>query len=163
MKLYKYFIVFTILISSVVMVLNVDAVELPGNVYENITNPTRGHMPTSNVTDVQGLAGIVVKVLTWTYTIFFVVAVLFVLFAAYAYLGGGEDAEKIKNAHKKIIWASVAIAVALLALSVNLIVQNFIGASGGGTQQNLKGGTGGSPSSQPCVSTKDFLCPGSWQ
>lgn len=164
MKMKIYFIVLLILISGVAIIFNVSAKpQLPeGN---TILDPTGSGAQDVGITNIEGLVGIISYVLTWTYTIFFVIAVLFVLFAAYSYLGGGEDAEKVKNAHKKIIWASVAIAVALLALSVNLIVQNFIiGASGGSGGGGGNNPDGASPSidNTPCVNTADYQCPGSW-
>ncbi|MBI4993577.1 hypothetical protein HZC33_01275 [Candidatus Wolfebacteria bacterium] len=93
-------------------------------------------------TNVGGIVDILVKVMQWTYSIFFVVAVLFIILAAYEYLTGAEDPERIREAHKRIIWAGVAIAVAILALSFNLLVQNFLGASGGGGGSS-GGGAGG--------------------
>ncbi|MBI5306325.1 hypothetical protein HZB04_01945 [Candidatus Wolfebacteria bacterium] len=90
-----------------------------------------------NVEDIESVVSIIISVLNWTYSIFFVIAVLMVVFAAYEYLTGAEDPERIKNAHKRLIWAAVAIVVALLALSFNLIVKNFIDKSGSNNKSGV--------------------------
>lgn len=83
----------------------------------------------SPVRDVSGLVGTVADIVSWTYTIFFAVAVIFILFAAFNYLTAQGQPEKIQTAHKMLIWAAVAIAVALLAVGAQAIVKSFL--SGG--------------------------------
>ena len=89
----------------------------------------------SPVRDVPGLVGTVADIVSWTYTIFFAVAVIFILFAAFNYLTAQGQPEKIQTAHKMLIWAVVAIVVALLAVGVNTIVKNFLEEAGGGAPQ----------------------------
>jgi len=87
--------------------------------------------------DTGGLLDVLGSVVKWVYTIFFIVAVLFIIFAAFNYLTGAETPDKIKSAHSQLIYAAIAIAVALLAVSFQLIIGNFLMGNDGnqGTEQ----------------------------
>jgi len=65
-------------------------------------------------------------VIRWVYTMFFVVAVLFILLAAYNYLLGGQDEKRIELAKKQLTYAVIAIVVALLAAGISGIVYTFL-------------------------------------
>lgn len=122
------------------------------------TNTQLGITQASPVTSVSGLVGILAGVVRWTYTIFFVIAVMFILFSAYSFLTSGGEPEKVKSAREKIMWAAVAIAIALLAVGAEVIIKNFLispipggapSTSGGGItpqeqRQNLEA-EGGDP------------------
>ena len=99
------------------------------------------------------IVGIIIVIVRWTYTIFFIIAVLYILFAAYTYLTAQAEPEKIKNATNQIIYASIAIAVALLAVSINAIVGSIIepsgGETGGGAQMSQPYQTGGGTNNVP--------------
>ena len=85
-----------------------------------------GELPNTNIGDVGGLFGILTKMLGWVYTIFFVIAAFFILFAAFTYLTAKGDPEKVKGARDQIIYAVIAIVVALLAFSIDKIVAAFL-------------------------------------
>jgi len=90
-----------------------------------VANPIPGiSSPLANNT-VGGLMGIVKSIVTWIYTLFFILAVLFILFAAFTYLTAGGDETKVAKAKNQLIYAAVAIAVALLAVGFSTIIQNF--------------------------------------
>ena len=127
---------------------------------------TAGQIPTSQDMGIQkviqsetaeGLKGVVAAVVRWIYVIFFIIAVLFLLFAAYAYLTAKGDPETIKNVHNQLIYAAIAIVVALIAVSVDLIIKNFIttgGQGGGGTYWSKRYyplGGDGVPAGEPPV------------
>jgi len=80
-------------------------------------------------TNVSGLVDVIRNVVKWVYVIFFIIAVLFILFAAFTYLTAGGDSEKVAKAKNQIIYAAVAIAVALLAVGVELIVKDLLKTS----------------------------------
>jgi len=65
-------------------------------------------------------------VIRWVYTMFFVLAVLFILLAAYNYLLGGQDEKRIELAKKQLTYAVVAIIVALLAAGVAGVVYDIL-------------------------------------
>jgi len=77
-------------------------------------------------TTVGGLVDVLKGVIRWIYIIFFVIAVMFILFAAFSYLTAGGDAEKITTAKNRVIYAAIAIIVALLAVGFEVIIRNFL-------------------------------------
>lgn len=83
----------------------------------------------SNITTANGLLDVVKRLIGWVYVVFFVLAVLFILMAAFTYLGAAGDEEKIKKAKNQIIYAAVAIVVALLAVGFSSIIGNFLGGA----------------------------------
>ncbi len=116
-----------------------------GEVASPTTNPLipKG----AGISRFEGVVVILMTVLRWTYTIFFIVAVFMILLAAYTYLTAQAEPEKIKSATNQIIYASIAIAVALLAVSINAIVGSIIGPSSGG------GNSGASQTQSPTYPT----------
>ncbi len=85
-------------------------------------------LPGSPITEPNQFLDVIASVVKWTYAIFFIITVMFVLFAAFNYLTGGDDAEKIKSAHQQIMYAGIAVAIALLAVGFSLIIQRFLGS-----------------------------------
>ena len=79
-------------------------------------------------TTVGGLVDILRNVVRWVYIIFFVLAVMWILLAAFNYLTAGGEAEKITKAKNMLIYAAVAIVVALLAVGFETIIRNFLAA-----------------------------------
>lgn len=86
---------------------------------------------------------IFITIVQWVYTLFFIVALLFILIAAYNFIIGGSDEEKIKLAKNQLKYAVIAIVIALVASSISLVVRNFLEDAGGG---------GTAPSPSPTVS-----------
>ncbi len=82
----------------------------------------------TNITTVSGMVDILRGIVRWVYVIFFIIAVLFIIFAAFTYLTAGGDPEKTNKAKNQLIYAAVAIAVALLAVGFQSIVSNFLAA-----------------------------------
>jgi len=75
----------------------------------------------------QGLIDAIAGIVKWIYTIFFIVAVMFILIAAFNYLTAGGQPEKIKSAHTQLIYAAIAIAIALLAVGATAIIKDVLG------------------------------------
>lgn len=75
---------------------------------------------------VGGLVEIVQAVVSWVYIVFFIIGVLFILFAAFSYLTAGGDAERVAKAKNQLIYAAIAIAVALLAVGFEAIIRTFL-------------------------------------
>ncbi len=87
---------------------------------------TLPQVPQVGPTTVGGVVDLVRYIVRWVYIIFFIVAVLFILFAAFTYLSAGGDEEKVKTARNMIIYASIAILVALLAVAFEAIIKGFL-------------------------------------
>ena len=68
-------------------------------------------------------------IVSWIFNIFLVVAVIFLLFAAFKYLMSGGDATKVGEATRAVIYAAVAIGVALLSASLVSLVRSIVGAA----------------------------------
>jgi len=79
--------------------------------------------PVKSIDDVMNVLKSIVNVM---YTAFFIVAIMFIILAAFNYLTAQDDPEKIKSATRQIMWAAVAIAVALISVGFNKIVESFI-------------------------------------
>jgi phosphoglycerol transferase MdoB-like AlkP superfamily enzyme len=79
---------------------------------------------------VGGVVDIIRQVVRWVYIIFFIIAVLLIIFAAFTYLTAGGDPEKVAEAKNRLIYAAVAIAVAFLAVGFEVIVRNFLTTPG---------------------------------
>jgi hypothetical protein len=77
----------------------------------------------------------------WLFTILLVLAVIFIVLAAYKYLmsGGGEE---VGAAHKMLLYAAVAVAVALLARGMVEVVKKLVTSNAPATTDS--GSTGGS-------------------
>ncbi len=75
---------------------------------------------------------VVITVVQWFYTIVFVVAVLFILLAAYNFITSGGDEEKTGTAKKQLMYAVIGVAVALLSYGIVTFVRNTVIDSGSG-------------------------------
>lgn len=82
----------------------------------------------SQFTNPDKIFQVLTKIVQYTYTIFFIVAIIFILLAAFSFLTAKGDPEAVKNARAQILWASVAIAVALISVAAAQIIKSFIGA-----------------------------------
>jgi large-conductance mechanosensitive channel len=69
---------------------------------------------------------ILAKVVQYAYTIFFIVAIIFIIVAAFNFLTAGGNPEKIQSARSQITWAVVAIAIALISVGAAQIIKTFI-------------------------------------
>lgn len=74
-----------------------------------------------------GVLKLIETIATWIAVIFFAVAVIFIIIAAFGYLTSGGDAEKVASAKNKIVFVIVAIVVAALAFAVPRLVFNVLG------------------------------------
>lgn len=64
------------------------------------------------------------KITDWIFTILLVLAVIFILLAAYHYLSGKE--ESVQKAHRMLMFTIVAVAVALLSFGFVTAVQTLV-------------------------------------
>jgi len=85
-----------------------------------------GPAPVGVVTSVSGIWNVINTVVKWVYWLFFIAAVLFIILAAFTYLTAAGDAAKVKTANTRLIYAVVAVAVALLAYGVEALVRSAL-------------------------------------
>lgn len=77
-------------------------------------------------TNAQGVIGFICSTFNFVFLGLLLAAVAFVLLAAYRYLTAAGDPAKVTLANKTLIFAAVAIAIALLARAVPVIVGSFV-------------------------------------
>ncbi len=80
-------------------------------------------VPPPNNLDVGGRINFIID---WAFGLLLVLAGVFILYAAFLYLGSGGSEEKVAKAKKYIIYAVVAIVVAALARTVVFIVKALL-------------------------------------
>lgn len=124
----KNFFIITSIGLLLILPLFVTAAVAPGGIptYEQL-----GIKEKPPVEDVPGLINAIAGIVKWVYTIFFIVAVMFILIAAFNYLTAGGQPEKIKSAHTQLIYAAIAVAIALLAVGATAIIKDVL--KGGGS------------------------------
>ena len=83
---------------------------------------------TAPATSGAGLLGIVGAATNWLFAIFVVLAVIFVLLAAFQFISAGGEATKLGEARQKLIWAAIGIIIALLAKGLVPVIRSIIGA-----------------------------------
>jgi len=91
--------------------------------------------PVKSVNDIYNILG---KIVSYTYAIFFIVAVFFILLAAFSFLTARGDPQKIISARNQILWAVVAIVIALLSVGAEAIIKDILN-NGGNTNFSPSG------------------------
>jgi len=81
----------------------------------------------NNVNQILGQSGLVCVAINWIFWALIVLTIIFVLVAAFRYLTAAGDPEKVKSASRTLLYAAVAVVVALIAKGLPLIVSSFIG------------------------------------
>ncbi len=99
-------------------------------VNEGYVNPFGNSQIASPVTGVTQIWYILLSIVRWIYIIFFVVAVLFILLAAYNFLQGGANEKKAAEAKAQLKYAVIAIVVALISTGVSLLITQFLQSRG---------------------------------
>lgn len=90
-----------------------------------ITQPVP--LPNTQGFGVQGFIGVFNTFINWLFTLLLILAVIFILVAAFLYITGAASEDKIKTAHKYLKYAAIGIAVALLAQGVRFIIGQLVG------------------------------------
>ena len=84
------------------------------------------------ITTAQGLLKFMCTIFAWMFYGLIVLSVIMATVAAFNYVTSNGDGEKVGRATKTILYAAIAVAVALLARGIPPIVATFMGASGAG-------------------------------
>jgi hypothetical protein len=67
----------------------------------------------------------------WAFAFLVVIAILFILWAAFNYLTAQGDPEKVGKANQALLFSAVAIAVAILAKAIPALVGSLLGSTVG--------------------------------
>jgi magnesium-transporting ATPase (P-type) len=87
----------------------------------------------NSINQITGSAGIICVIINWFFWLLIVLTIVFVLWAAFKYLTAAGEPEKVKEASHILLYAAVAVIVALIAKGLPLIVSGFIGGGLSGT------------------------------
>ncbi len=85
-----------------------------------VTPPDDIDSPTKIVTIIDSVAG-------WFFAVFLALAVVFLIWAAFLYLTAAGSQEKVGNAKNALIYAIIAIVVALIAGGLTNIISSILG------------------------------------
>src|SRR5690348_8283775 len=91
-----------------------------------------GSLPPVSISNVSGFANLLCTIAGWLFVFLIILSVIFIILAAFNYLTASGDPEKVKTASHQLIYAVVAIVVAVLARAIPLIVATFVGSNLGG-------------------------------
>ncbi|MCH7604916.1 hypothetical protein IID24_02935 [Patescibacteria group bacterium] len=75
----------------------------------------------------QELVSLLRIITNWIFVLFLIVAVIFIILAAFQFLTGGGDPAAIAQARTKLIYAGVGIAVAIASRGLVAVVTNIVG------------------------------------
>lgn len=85
-----------------------------------LTTSTLPEGPTNET----GLLAIVQTGLNYVFTAFIVVAIIFIIMAAFSFVTGGADGAK--EGRQKLMWAAVGIAIALIAKGLPVAIKSIV-------------------------------------
>ena len=74
-----------------------------------------------------GLLALIDTITNWFFAVFTVLALIFVLLAAFNFVTAGGDEAKVSEARQKLIWAAIGIIVALISKGLVPIVRSIVG------------------------------------
>ncbi len=105
-----------------ISIFSVSAFLLAGSAFALDNNPT----PSSPIKDATGVQNWLVGITKWGFRIFFILAVGFVLLAAYKYLMAKDNQAEVTKATAALKNAVIAIAIALVSAGVSSIVDSAL-------------------------------------
>ena len=73
------------------------------------------------------ISGALCTLVAWIFTLLIILTVVFILWAAYLYLTSAGDEEKIKKANHQLLYAAIAVIVAILSRGLPTLVSLFLG------------------------------------
>ena len=79
--------------------------------------------PTTGAT----LIALIENLTDWFFVAFIVLAVVFVLIAALQFITSKAEPQAVAQARNKLLWAAVAIVVAILARAVPMAIKSIVG------------------------------------
>jgi hypothetical protein len=132
MAIKYFFLFFSMAVLMSVSFINLNAADK----WQTPSERSISGLPSSPIQEPKGFLAVLGKVVYYVYIAFFIIAVLFIVLAAYDYLTKSGEPEKIKEVHKKLLYAAIAIVVALLAVGAEAIIREFLGGRGASAPSN---------------------------
>lgn len=79
-----------------------------------------------NINGYSGVTGLLNTLLGYAYSLFFIIAIFFFLWAAVVYLMAAGNEEKVKEAKNRLMYGVIAIIIAVLAYSIPSLVSSIL-------------------------------------
>jgi hypothetical protein len=98
---------------------------------QNIPSPSApvpSGVPQGQINSLQSVLNTVCIVFSWLFYFLIALAVIFIVIAAFKYLTAAGNPEKVGSAGQTLLYAAIAVGVALLARAIPNIVSSFLGA-----------------------------------
>jgi hypothetical protein len=84
-----------------------------------------------NINSGESVLDSICVVLNYLFTAAIILSIALILIAAFRYITASGDPEKLKSAHKTLMYVAIGIAVAILARTIPVIVASFLGLEAG--------------------------------
>ncbi|HPW34503.1 MAG TPA: hypothetical protein PK367_01945 [Candidatus Paceibacterota bacterium] len=78
------------------------------------------------ITEPSQIVNIFENVAKWLYTAFFIIAIIYVLLAAFQFLRGGDNPKNVESAKQRLTYAVIAIVIALVASGISVLIEKFL-------------------------------------
>ena len=104
---------------------------LPLTTFAQLTGPGVS-APNSGLNSTGAIQTTLCQVINWMFYLLIIFAIIMVLVAAFKYLTAAGDPEKVKGASHTLLYAAVAVLVAIIAKAFPTLIGSFIGTSSTG-------------------------------
>ncbi|KKU86421.1 MAG: hypothetical protein UY15_C0010G0016 [Parcubacteria group bacterium GW2011_GWA2_47_9] len=81
---------------------------------------------------IDALLGTIGVITNWIFSILLIVAVIFILLAAFQFVTAGGNATAVQEARQKLLYAAIGVIVAVAAKGIVTVAKSVLGAGGGG-------------------------------
>jgi len=115
---------------AIIGIISLVSLSVAGSAFAQ-AGPTQG-LPTGGPTTVAGIVTIVTNVMNWVFVLFVIIAIIFIILAAFQFLTASGEPAALAQARTRLIWAAVAIGVAIIAQFFDDVIANLLGVSAPG-------------------------------
>jgi len=91
-----------------------------------ITGPGSGGAPTIGITSLSAVGTSLCNITNWLFYFLIILAVIFIIFAAFKYLTAAGEPEKVKSASHMLLYAAIAIVVGIVAKAVPSLIGSVL-------------------------------------
>ena len=89
--------------------------------------PPTGSAPSGIITSTTGISALFCGIINWLFWGLIVFSIIMFLWGGYRYATSGGEPEKVGNANKTLLYAAIAVVVAVSAKGLPLLVSSFLG------------------------------------
>lgn len=93
--------------------------------YGNFAPPPNGVTPPAPLNNVAQVSSLFDAVIGWLFWALILFSIIMFLVGGYRYVTSSGDPEKVKNANKTLLYAAIAVVVAIVAAGIPSLIQSF--------------------------------------